>query len=118
MPFARLDAAWIVASMPAILPENSVTYGRPAPRLRAQRRAVALTSLTLALCVDLALFGLAGVAVAIGRRQQATSIVYGAAVALCLIALAGALLALIGRAGPETLIVPLGLPWLGSHFRL
>ncbi len=77
-----------------------------------------MSGLAVALSVDLGLFGLAVAAVAIARRPQATAIIYAAALVLCLIALANALVPLIGRAAPETLILPFGLPGLGSHFRL
>ncbi len=51
-----------------------------------------------------------------GRILEGRILVYGACLALCtLLALAG-LAALV--APPAGLILPLGLPWIGAHFRL
>jgi hydrogenase-4 component B len=65
------------------------------------------------------LLGLAGLAAAIGRAAGGRSIVYGASLFASLIACATALVQLIAdpTAAP-TLTLPLGLPWLGTHFRL
>ena len=45
-------------------------------------------------------------------------LIYGGSLALCGIGLVVGLSALLGQAPPETLILPIGLPWLGAHFRL
>jgi len=68
-------------------------------------------------CVAL-LLGVAVLAIAIGRSAAATPVVYG----LCLIAsllccVAGAA-HLIGGSAPLSCVLPLGVPWLGAHFRL
>ncbi|HWM47010.1 MAG TPA: hydrogenase 4 subunit B [Xanthobacteraceae bacterium] len=62
-------------------------------------------------------FAVAGVAVLAGRYRFATPLVYGAAFLVSLVALASALLALTGGE-PTALRLPLGLPWVGAHFRL
>ena len=62
------------------------------------------------------LVALAGVALA--RRHAATQIVYGASLALSMLVLAASLAALLTRAPPASLVLPLGLPWIGTHFRL
>ena len=73
-------------------------------------------ALVVALGCVAAFLGLACLAVAIARLRQATPIVYGACLALSLGGLGAGLAAL--STAPSTLTLPLGLPWLGSHFRL
>src|SRR5258708_27335628 len=53
------------------------------------------------------------------RRPLATPLVYGACLAVSLALLATALLHVIGgqREG-DAVILPLGLPWIGAHFRI
>jgi hydrogenase-4 component B len=64
-----------------------------------------------------ALLAVAGLAAAIGRSAGAVAIIYGACLAACLAAGATALAFLLtGSSGSVTL--PLGLPWVGAHFRL
>jgi formate hydrogenlyase subunit 3/multisubunit Na+/H+ antiporter MnhD subunit len=64
------------------------------------------------------LLGVTVLAVAIGRSAVGTPAVYGLSLILSLLALATALGQLIaGGAAPEA-VLPLGLPWLGAHFRL
>jgi formate hydrogenlyase subunit 3/multisubunit Na+/H+ antiporter MnhD subunit len=60
----------------------------------------------------------AAVAAALGRRPQATPIVYGSTGAVALVALAAALTRLIGGAGDGALVLPIGLPGLGAHLRM
>ncbi|MBI3709140.1 MAG: hydrogenase 4 subunit B [Proteobacteria bacterium] len=65
------------------------------------------------------LLTVAVLATAIARRPAATPIVYGASLAASLVALASALGGLLGDpASPATAILPLGLPWIGAHFRM
>ena len=65
------------------------------------------------------LLGVAGLAAAIGRAAVATPIIYGASLAASLIAFATALVQLIADpAAAPALTLPLGLPWLGAHFRV
>ena len=56
-------------------------------------------------------------AVAASRRPGCSRTVYGTALAVCCLALLVALGHLAG-ATAATLTLPLGLPWLGAHFRL
>jgi len=71
-----------------------------------------------------ALGGVAGllimalVGVMLARRRGATPIIYGASTLLSLLVLAASLGALLTRAPAETIVLPLGLPWIGTHFRL
>ena len=66
-----------------------------------------------------ALLATAILAIALSRSERATAIIYGATLAICAVALFGALRALLGDAADaSTLTLPVGLPWLGAHFRL
>jgi len=71
-----------------------------------------------------ALGGVAGllimalVGVVVARRRAATPIIYGASTLLSLLVLAASLGALLTCAPAETIVLPLGLPWIGAHFRL
>jgi hydrogenase-4 component B len=70
------------------------------------------------LCVA-GLLGIALLAIVLSRRASATAVVYGATLAICGVALFGALRWLIGgSANGARLALPIGLPWLGAHFRL
>ena len=69
-----------------------------------------------ALILSAALLAIGPVAIATGRSSHCRIIVYGASLifsaALVLLALASLF------APPSTISLPLGLPWLGAHFRL
>lgn len=54
----------------------------------------------------------------IGRFSFAKTVIYGLSLALSLIALALALTFLLRHAEASTVILPLGLPGTGAHFRL
>ena len=69
------------------------------------------------LCV-VALLSLAVAALAIGRSPAATPIVYGGCIAVSSVALLSGLSQLLGGAAPESIALPLGLPWIGAHFRI
>jgi len=65
------------------------------------------------------LLGLAVLAIAMSRTEIATSLIYSATLAVSAIALIGATRWLLGNpANATTLTLPIGLPWLGAHFRL
>src|SRR5258708_13576216 len=72
----------------------------------------------IALWCIAALLVLAVLATAIARQRAATPIVYGVSFAASLVALAGALQCLLASAEPSTAALPLGIPWLGAHFRV
>ncbi len=75
--------------------------------------------LILALLCVAALIGIAALAVALTGRAQASRIVYSACLAVSAVALAGALARLVASpAEVATLVLPIGLPGLGAHFRL
>lgn len=68
-------------------------------------------------CV-VALMALATIAVALGRSPHGSRVVYGASLTITLILCAIALLCLLGHPDSPDVILPLGLPWLGAHFRI
>jgi formate hydrogenlyase subunit 3/multisubunit Na+/H+ antiporter MnhD subunit len=73
----------------------------------------------IALACAAGLLAVAALAVVIGRRPRAGHLVYGACLAAALVSLLAALAALTaGAAIPPSLTLPLGLPWIGMHFRL
>jgi len=74
--------------------------------------------LTVALACVVLLLAVAALAVAIGRSAAATPIVYGACLVASLVCLVAALAHLLGQAAPVTTTLPLGLPWIGAHFRI
>jgi formate hydrogenlyase subunit 3/multisubunit Na+/H+ antiporter MnhD subunit len=68
-------------------------------------------------CV-LGYLGLAGLAVAAGRSRVATSLIYGGALAVALVALGAALTCFLTSGPPWTLVLPIGLPGIGAWFRV
>ncbi|WP_393988783.1 hydrogenase 4 subunit B [Xanthobacter sediminis] len=73
-------------------------------------------ALSGALLVILAFVAAAVLALTTARRPAGRPLVYGAS---GIIAVAGFLCGVIGLfAAPATLTLPLGLPWIGAHFRL
>jgi formate hydrogenlyase subunit 3/multisubunit Na+/H+ antiporter MnhD subunit len=75
-------------------------------------------TVTIPLLCAAGLLFLAPVAAVIGRAAAGSSTVYAACLGASLISLAAALAQLLGAAAPAALGLPLGLPWLGAHFRL
>src|SRR5207237_644263 len=66
-----------------------------------------------------ALLGIACLAVAASRSRLASPIVYGACVLVSAAGLGCGLAGLLAPSAPApTLTLPLGLPWIGAHFRL
>jgi len=66
-----------------------------------------------------ALVVLAPVAIALGASPRGTSVLYGASLMITLTLGMIALLSLFGYSDPSsTVTLPLGLPWLGAHFRI
>jgi hydrogenase-4 component B len=64
------------------------------------------------------LLGLSALCLLIGPRR-ATALVYGGCLVVCLVGCAIALGALLNPAlGDDTVILPLGLPWVGARFQL
>ena len=66
-----------------------------------------------------ALLTLAVAATATARQPWATPVIYSASLAACLVGLAVALTGLLAAPEPApAAVLPLGLPWLGVHFRI
>jgi hydrogenase-4 component B len=73
--------------------------------------------LTVALWSVAALLGVGGLAVALaGRRIDATRLVYGLCFGICLVIFAAAVMP--RGATALTAALPMGIPWVGAHFRL
>ena len=75
-------------------------------------------TLSVTLACAAALLALSVLAVAIGRTGAATRIVYGTSLIIATLSLAAALTHLLTVTEPFGLTLPLGVPWLGAHFRL
>jgi hydrogenase-4 component B len=73
---------------------------------------------TYALFGVLALVALAPIAVTLSASPNATSFVYGACLIVALILFLLALNTLLEYPAASTVTLPLGLPWLGAHFRI
>ena len=59
------------------------------------------------------------VAIALSRSARATAVIYGATLVICAAALFGSLRWLLGDTANASMVtLPVGLPWLGAHFRL
>jgi formate hydrogenlyase subunit 3/multisubunit Na+/H+ antiporter MnhD subunit len=65
-----------------------------------------------------ALFAIGVIAIAIGRSRAGTTVVYGTSLAVSIAALLFALVHLILGGPPAGVTLPLGLPWIGAHFRV
>jgi len=68
-------------------------------------------------CVS-ALVGVAVLAILIGRSAVATQVVYGLCLLICFLSCAVGTFHLLGGATPVSLTLPLGVPWIGAHFRI
>jgi formate hydrogenlyase subunit 3/multisubunit Na+/H+ antiporter MnhD subunit len=75
-------------------------------------------SLPLLLGLPIVLLAVGVYAITVARRPDGSRFVYGSTLAVCIILLALALAHLLTALAPATLTLPLGLPWLGAHFRL
>jgi hydrogenase-4 component B len=75
-------------------------------------------TVTLMLSCNGLLLAIAALAVVIGRTSSATSVVYGLCVAVSAVSFVAAVLHLLGASTPVSATLPLGLPWLGAHFRI
>src|SRR5262245_3421950 len=71
-----------------------------------------------ALIAAAVLLAIAPLALAVGRAPYGRVVVYGASLIASLALVVIALAALLGIGAPSTVRLPLGLPWVGAHFRL
>ncbi len=75
--------------------------------------------LTILLACTAALIATAIVAIAGAKRAATSGVVYASALLVSIVALVTAASSLLAYAGVhEALTLPVGLPWLGAHFRL
>ncbi len=78
-----------------------------------------ISTVALQLSCAAALLLTAILAIMLSRSERATAIIYGATLVVSLVALFGAMRALLGNAADGSdITLPVGLPWLGAHFRL
>lgn len=75
-------------------------------------------TLTLALASVAGFLALAVLAIAICRTAIGRVVVYGGCLAVSIVAGSAALFQLLGGADVPSVTLPLGLPWLGAHFRI
>jgi formate hydrogenlyase subunit 3/multisubunit Na+/H+ antiporter MnhD subunit len=75
-------------------------------------------ALTIILVCAAFLSVLSLLSLALHRGTLGRIVVYGGALLVSLAGLYAGLAHLIGQAGDETAILPIGLPWLGAHFRV
>ena len=75
-------------------------------------------TIMLALSCTAVLLAVAALAVALARSAAATPTVYGLCLGASAVLLGAALLHLLGGSTPIDATLPLGLPWLGAHFRI
>jgi formate hydrogenlyase subunit 3/multisubunit Na+/H+ antiporter MnhD subunit len=65
------------------------------------------------------LLAIAALAIVLSRSTSSTAVVYGATLVICAVALLGSGRWLLGDAvNSSDMTLPIGLPWLGAHFRL
>lgn len=81
--------------------------------------AVVISSVALQMSCVAGLLGIAVLAIALSRSNSSTAVIYSATLVVCAVALLASLRWLIGgTVNAPALILPIGLPWLGAHFRL
>ena len=78
-----------------------------------------MSAVNLQMACVAGLLGLAVLAIVLSRSKAATAVIYGATLAVSAVALIGSMRSLLGDpANVTALTLPVGLPWLGAHFRL
>ncbi|HZJ12884.1 MAG TPA: hydrogenase 4 subunit B [Methyloceanibacter sp.] len=75
-------------------------------------------ALTVILACAAALLVVSALALALNGSSLGRIVVYGASLIISAAGLAAALMQLLGPGPDEVLTLPIGLPWLGAHFRL
>lgn len=75
-------------------------------------------TLAIILTCTVFLLALAPLALAAGGGQATSRLIYAASLAASAVSFAASLVHLLGAAPPETVALPLGIPWLGAHFRI
>lgn len=77
-----------------------------------------MPAVDFALLIAALLLALGPFAIVIGRSAVARPLIYGASTVLCLGLVAAAVTVLGGGAETSGRVLPIGLPWLGAHWRL
>ena len=77
-----------------------------------------MSSVMLFLSGDAALLALAVLGATVARKSYAPALVYFCALAISAAMLIGAVVQLLGGMTGEGIVLPLGLPWIGAHFRV
>ena len=81
--------------------------------------AAAISPVVLQMSCVAGLLAIAALAIALGRSNSSTAVVYGVTLVICAAALLGSVRWLLGDAvNASDVTLPIGLPWLGAHFRL
>ncbi len=75
-------------------------------------------ALSVILALAAALIALAVLSLALHRTAWGGMLVYGGSLVLSGAALVIALVSLLGGAPTETVVLPIGLPWIGAHFQI
>ena len=75
-------------------------------------------TLTIVLVCAVVLLAFAPLAVALGRSSAATRLVYGACMLTSAVSLTAAMAHLLCAGVPESITLPVGVPWLGAHLRI
>ena len=75
-------------------------------------------AIALVLAGIAALLAVSVLALILRRRAGATPVVYGLSAATCLVLLGVGVTRLLGGGGDDAIVLPLGIPWIGAHFRL
>ena len=74
--------------------------------------------LTIILVSSAAFLVLAALAIPMARTAAATPVVYGASLIIAAVSLSAAAAHLLGDKAIANVVLPIGVPWLGTHFRL
>ena len=77
-----------------------------------------MSSVMFFLSGDAALLALAVLGATVARKSYAPALVYFCALAISAAMLIGAVVQLLGGMTGEGIVLPLGLPWIGAHFRV
>jgi len=77
-----------------------------------------MSAVVLQMACVAGMLGLAVLAILPSRSSTSTAVIYGATLAVSTLALVGSLRFLLGDTPSSDLTLPIGLPWLGAHFRI
>src|SRR5579864_7449268 len=77
-----------------------------------------ISALVLQVTSVAVMLGLAILAIVLSRSKLATPVIYGATLVVSAAGLIGSIRFLLGDSPNSDLTLPIGLPWLGAHFRL